>query len=419
MEKELGHEVPITSSVKEDLIQDSSVLDQPIQESTEQWLAFLDLAVTPYKLRNHIKEHNAEEPALRALIRFLVDKKTHSITDRDKVDWLTTYLFKKREELQKQPIGWPKVEIQQILQGLEFQPLRQFAEDLLMEFPSLLDESKYFESFGQITESRIIQRARDLKNQFGEDFFHPDALAAIINYNLLFGKKFHKLLQEAMAKVHELAQARPEKVATDPNELLQRDYRATSDTFRQLGELERKESPVQKTAPTAQAEISTNTKEPQLKDLGIDETKESQVLRTRGEELRTRFKTHQGMTSIPNPFAPLALYEWESAAFRTQLPESEQSFRADFTRAVCHAIAIISRIYEEIPQYQEKKGTEFLWKKHYDSLVYLLYEGREHKKTLSRLVTLSQQRGLLEKAKQLQLTTDKLETNLTKVAALF
>ena len=84
-----------------------------------------------------------------------------------------------------------------------------------------------------------------------------------------------------------------------------------------------------------------------------------------------------------------------------------------------HAIAIISRIYEEIPLYQEKKGTEYLWKKHYDALVYLLYEGRSHRETMLRLAVLSQQRGLLEKAKQLQLTAQKLDTALAKVAALF
>ena len=418
MEQELGHGVPLPSYVEEEIALASTAPDQAVPESIEQWLALLNLSVSPYKIRNYVKDHDADEPSLCALIRFLASTKTHSHADRDKVDWLTTYLFKKREERQGKPIGWPRTEMKEILQGFEFPPLKQSAEDLLMEFPSLLDEAGYFESFSQITESRIIQRARDLKNQFGEDFFHPDVLAAIINYNLLFGKKFHKLLEEVMAKVHEFARAQPERTATNTDELLQRDYRGTTDTFQQLGELERKETATN-AAATARARGSGNLEEQQLKHLGIDAAKEAQGVRTRIQELSMRLKSHQGMTSIPNTFAPLPLYEWESAAFRTQLPESEQSFRADFTRNVCYAIAIISRIYEEIPLYHEKKGTEFLWKKHYDSLVYLLSEGRKHKESLLRVAILSQQRGLLEKAKQLQLTADKLEANLAKVAALF
>ena len=417
MEQELGHGVSLPSYVEEELAGVSSAPDQAVQESVEQWLALLSLSVSPYRLRNYIKEQDADEPTLRALIRFLAGKKTHSHADRDKVDWLTTYLFKKREEREGKPIGWPKTEVQEILKGFEFPPLNPSAEDLLMEFPSLLDEAGYFGSFSQITESRIIQRARDLKNQFGEDFFHPDVLAAIINYNLLFGKKFHKLLEEVMAKVHEFARAQPERTATDTDELLQRDYRGTTDTFQQLGELERKETATN-VAATARAGGSGDLQE-QLRHLGIDAGKEVQGVRNRIQELSMRLKANQGMTSIPNTFAPLPLSEWESAAFRTQLPESEQSFRADFTRSICYAIAIISRIYEEIPLYHEKKGTEYLWKKHYDSLVYLLYEGRKHKESLLRVAVLSQQRGLLEKAKQLQLTAEKLEANLAKVAALF
>ena len=99
-----------------------------------------------------------------------------------------------------------------------------------------------------------------------------------------------------------------------------------------------------------------------------------------------------------------------------EYPEKEQSFRAEVARSICHAIAIICRIYEEIPLYLEKKGTEYLWKKHYDALVYLLYEGRKHKDALLKLAAVSQQRGLREKAKQLQVTAEKLDAGLKKAA---
>ena len=391
---------------------ESSTASEPVAESLRQWLALLDLAVNPHALRNYVIEQRVEEPAIESLLRFLVSKRPHSQADRDKVDWLVTHLFKMREERTRQPTGWPKTAVMEILQGFEFESLTRFAEDSLMEMPSLLDEMKYFERFSQITDSRIIERGRDLKNQFGEEFFHPDVLAAIVNYNLLFGKKFHGLFQDTMRKVHEFAQARPDESPPDAQELLESDYRMTTDAFRQLGDLGRKEA--------ASADpVKTLPVEQQLRRLGIDPSQEALNLRKRIEELSQRLRTNPGITSIPNPFTALPLHEWETAAFRTQYAETEQTFRADFTRSIRHAIAITSRIYEEIPLYQEKRNSEYLWKKHYDSLVYLLYEGREHKDSLLRLSTISQQRGLQEKAKQLQKTAEKLDSSLSKVATLF
>ena len=419
VEKELGHSLPLPRCVEEALAaKDSAASDQAAPESLQQWLAVLDLAVNPHKLRSYVMEQDCEEPALLALIRFLVSKKTHSQADRDKLDWVTTHLFKKREERRKSPTGWPRIELQEILQGFEFPPLTQLAQDALMEVPSLLDEVKYYEGFHQFTDSRTIERGRDLKNQFGDEFFHPDALAAIVNYNLLFGKKFYELLQKSEHKVREFAQAQEEQSTPDTKELLQSDYRSTANAFRNLGELGRKRT-VQTATGAPPMSGPHPSVEQQLKHLGVDPAQEALNLRNRIQELGLRLRFNPAMTSIPSPMESLPLHDWEANAFRTQYPESEQTFRAEFARGVCRAIAILSRIYEEIPLYLEKKGTEFLWKKHYDSLVSLLYEGRKHKEILLELATASQQRGLPEKAKQLQVTEEKLEAGLSKVAALF
>ena len=416
VEKELGSSFPLPRSVEEALSHNSSAsAAEVVGELQRQWLSLLDLAVNPHQLRSIVIEQKMGESSLESLIRFLAAKPVHSQADRDKVDWLTTHMFKLREERSRQPVGWPKSAVLEILRGFEFPPLTRYAEDLLNEMPSLLDEIRYFETFSQVTDSHIVQRGRDLKNQFGEEFFHPDVLTAIVNYNLLFGKRFHELFQGTVQKVHDFAQARPEAIPPDAQQLLQSDYRSTADAFRQLGDLGRKEG-LQQVAPSV---AEGGSLEQQLKNLGIDSAQETVNLRNRMEELAMRLRTNLGITSIPNPFSPLPLQEWESSAFRTQYAESEQTYRAEFAHAVRHAIAIISRIYEEIPLYQDKKGTEYLWKKHYDALVYLLYEGRAHRETMLRLAVVSQQRGLLEKAKQLQLTAQKLDTSLAKVAALF
>lgn len=427
LEKELGHPVPLPQEVRQALDQrDAASAEQAVAKAAAEWLGLLNLAVTPHLLRNYISERGAEDSALRALIRFLVSKKSHSQEDRDKVDWLATYLFKKREEKKGRHTSWPKSDVQEILEGFEFPELIPDAEERLMEIPALLDEVNGFEHFSQITDSRIIQRARDLKNQFGDEFFRPDVLAALVNYNLLFGMKFHALLQETMRKVREFAQSRPESCPPDTDEFLQTDYRLTGEALRHLGEMGRKE--VLGATPAATpgnlpgqvlAPEQARTPEQQLKQLGISVEEEALYLRQRMEELAMRLRSNLSLTSIANPLAPLMLAEWEATALRTPYLESEQNFRANFARGISRAIAIICRIYEEIPPYLEKRGTEYLWKRHYDSLVYLLYEGRGHKENLLQLAEASQQRGLREKSKQLLATAQKLDTSLAKVAELF
>jgi hypothetical protein len=416
LQGELKHAFPLPQ-LAEALLDPKKTPDesQPVPRTAEEWLGLLDLAITPHMMRSYFNERGTEDALLRGLIRFIASKKSHSQEDRDKVDWLATHLFKLREEQKKRPTSWPKTEVMEILDGFEFPMLSRYAEDLLMEMPALLDEVKYFEHFNQVTDSRIIQRARDLKNQFGDEFFNPDVLAAIVNYNLFFGSKFNLLMQETMRQVHDFAQTGDSRPPTKA-EIMDSDYRLTSDALRKLSEMGRKEVVAGGIGNLSSQEA---TPEQQLKQLGVDVEQEVLYLRNRTEELTMRLRSNLNMTSVPNSFAPLVLSEWEAAAFRTLFPESEQSFRADFARGLCRAITLIYRIYEEIPQYLEKKGTEYLWKRHYDSLVYLLYEGRNQKETLNQLAAASDGRGLPEKTRQLQETIHKLDTGLAKVAELF
>jgi hypothetical protein len=418
LEAELKHGFPVPELVQ-DLLDPKkpSNASQPIARSAEEWLELMDMAVTPHMMRSYFNERGAQDSGLRVLIRFIVNKKSHTQDDRDKVDWLATHLFKLREEQKRRPTSWPKTDVMEILDGFDFPMLSRYAEDLLMEMPALLDEVKYFENFSQITDSRIIQRARDLKNQFGEEFFHPDVLAAVVNYNLFFGNKFHALMQDTMRQVHEFAQT-GEGRAPSTAEIMESDYRLTADALRQLSEIGRREV-VAGAGGAGNLASQEITPEQQLKQLGVDVEQEVLYLRNRTEELTMRLRSNLNMTSVPNSFAPLMLSEWEAAAFRTLFPESEQSYRADFARGLCRAITLIYRIYEEIPQYLEKKGTEYLWKRHYDSLVYLLYEGRNQKEVLNQLGSASEKRGLPEKTRQLQSTAQKLDTALAKVAELF
>ena len=431
VESELGIEVPVPEAVREMVERFGGAFAadansgavaggaaaQPVPPLALAWLALLDLGVGPHLLRLHMKRLGAEENVIRAILRFYVDRPRHSEIDRDKVDWLATYLFRAREERTNVPTGWPKAEVQDILQGFDFPPLSGEAAGLLAELCALLEDVRYFEKFVQITDSRVIQRGRDLKNRFGQEFFHPEVLVAIINYNLVFGKKFHALLQQTVDDVREFVS----ELGTGPrdaHELVHTDYRSTSDAFRDLGELDRKrQSETRAAAPGGSPDSSSRWQ--RLKELGVNVQKEADAVKLRREEIAVRFKANPSLGAIPGNFGSLQLSEWEEAAFRTSYPESEKSFRVDFAVGITHAIAILSSADDELHAYDQKKGTEFLWKKHYDALLFLLQEGREHVGRITLLAEATEKKGLSEKARQLKQSAEKLGNRLAAVAAVF
>ena len=115
VERELGHPPLIPEVVKDVLVRKDGGAEMPISDPLLRWLGLLDLAVNPDLLRKHMKDQGeVDEATIRAFLRFLVFRQPHSQSDRDKVDWLVTYLFQAREERTKQPTGWPRTEVQDL-----------------------------------------------------------------------------------------------------------------------------------------------------------------------------------------------------------------------------------------------------------------------------------------------------------------
>lgn len=405
------------------------------------WLALLNLAISPHLFRTYFKSHVVQENTIRVLLRFLVAKKPHSQSDRDKVDWLLTYLFKAREEKTGEPLGWPKSEVQEILQDFDFPRLSGAADELLVELLSLLEDVKYVNNFSQIAESRIIQKGRDLKSRFGEEFFHPDVLTPVVNYNLISGKKVHALLEQTIQHVQEFTHSQPEPEITNTRELLHSDYRANAEGFHHLAELTKKQAsartnPAVTDASSRAGDDATSLEyEDQaslilqwqdfldhlrMQKLGINEVQEMINLKNRDHEISGLLKATPSIHSLPGAWEPLSLQVWEANAFRVDYAESEESFRSEYAGGIRRAIVILSRIEEELPLYIQKKGSssEHEVKKLHDKLCYLLQEGSEHWKYLIRLSAISERKGASLRARQIGRTAEKLEANLAKVVTI-
>ena len=281
-------------------------------------------------------------------------------------------------------------------------------------------EIKYLGKFIQITESGVVQRGRNLKRKFGSDFFHPDVLAAVVNYNLVFGKTFHRLLQDAMVKARSFA--RSEDIQPpEENDLLHADYQSTAEAFRGIGEMDKdiSEAPVSKSTTSVATKSLELAREEQLKELGVNVSAESFKLKQRKTEITSRFLNNPILTTLKCERGTLTLGDWEIAALRTNYPSTEESFRADCSREVTEAIAIISLIEDELPSYLDAKAKNQPWKKHSDSLLYLLQEGRWHKERLAFLASNAELKGAKDKARQIVETASTLENALARIAVVY
>ena len=355
------------------------------------------------------------EPARRALLRFWASRRSRSADDLDKVDWLATHFFRAREEENKQPVGWGKNELQELLKGIPFPPLGGDAQSLLGELPPLLDDARFLASFSQVPDSRILDRGRELKAQMGEDFCNPVVLAALINYNAVVGNKFDELLDRA---IMEARKAAPAVDVHHLQEACRNDYRSNGAVIQQLADLTRKAVPEK-----ADAQIGP-AREPlldeQLERLGIDKSRELSKLRSRVRDLAKKLMEDAAVRSVRICGSPLPLQDWEADALRSLTAKREENLQGAFARSTARAIAFLVRIYEELYAYETKKGAgDADWKKHHNALFYLLYEGRQHKTALLQLSLLHRKSGFPELAQQLATTAEKLEANLARLEDLF
>ena len=430
----LGGLPPFPSCVQEVQTQvESENENEVVSEAALRWLELLNQGIDPYLLRQALKDRESGPATFRALIRYLVSKKAHFQADREKLDWLVTQLFEMWEEGDRDPGRRFDVEIETILEGYDFPPISPQAEELLEEIPVLLDELRFFERFSQLTESRIISQGRYLKGRFGEEFFHPKVLAAIVNYNLVLGRKMRGLLQDTMETVSRSERSRPADLP-DAEETLQSDYRAISDVLLQLSKLDEEaqrdkqqkkkkelegQARAREAAAPRPAEAQPSSTDDLLIKMGIDPGRQAEHLRNRMKELAQRVKSNPSDAPLPSAAGSLVLSDWEAKAFLTEYPAAAESFRADFARSITSGIGIITRIEDELPAYFETRGADHLKKRHSDALIYLLHEGRRQLELLKKLSSDSEKRGLADKAKQLTATAEKLGDYIKRVAKLF
>ncbi|HEV3317779.1 MAG TPA: hypothetical protein VG488_12450 [Candidatus Angelobacter sp.] len=268
LQKNLGHGVPVPAEVKHSSNGQGAT---PEAAALKHWLDLLDMAICPPMVRDLLKSTQGFETS-HALLRYYVTKASQRANDRDKLDCVTTLLF--RQAPPDSPHKWQrpetdssyyfmseaaqafKAELLRALGGTQFDSMPAEHVQFLREFEFLFQELEEFRHFDQIMDSGIVQRVRELKQSLGKSFYHPDSLANIAVWNDVFGRRFDDLFHDATKQIKTFAEnvqkeggsimSRVEgditvKQLTEikTQQILAQDYQFAQDSFRKVSKFKK------------------------------------------------------------------------------------------------------------------------------------------------------------------------------------
>lgn len=463
IEQRLGHPVPLPKEA-ESPDREASRIEHSIK-LLRRWLALLDLAIPPVTIRDSVKE-NLPLETTEALLRYFIDKRSPHETDRDKADCVSTSLYRIFTK-NAPPLGDVHDRTFQIMQlaqayedeitrtvgNAELPDLAPQHRQLLGEFEFLHQEIEDFKHFDQIMDSGIVQRVRDIKQSFGDSFYHPKVLANVALYNAYFGKRFDDLFKQAAeqlkafaAKVQEEGASIMSKVEgevtvkhlaeVDDARLMSQEYGKAQENFRRISSFKKVvdkrggakpatafAAAASHATPAARQTPATNAPKPAAsapatppRPSGVDPGEESKIT-IQLDAIRSFVRVaEKSCHVVPLTKGNVSITPSEAEALRSDFGH-EKSFRADYANATAFLVAIQARLVVEEVEFRQKQGSSYLWKPHADAITYLINRSRTAFAAAEEMIMLAEKRGLTDKAAALKATALKLRVALQQTAA--
>ena len=448
LERALTHPVPVPSGL--------SPASQPANLAPEQrvaltlniqrrWMNVLNLAISAEMYRNALGDNTAAR-TVEALLRYYAWKDKHLPGDRDKADLLVTFLLKrqKADVSDAEAARTTRREFEaKLLQMLGDPQLPENHAQLVREFDVLRVEVDEMYDFDKLVDSGVIARVREIKESFGDSFYHPRVLAAVAVHNVAFGARFGELFRGAAQKMQAFAQkvqseggvpgdadllARLTKV--NENLILTDEYQRAQAHFHQVSRYKKVADP--RTAPTAPQPASPPSpvvpvKAPEVKPATSAAVLEAQrgmlaqiedgKLKSVEDSIRNFVRTvgPRPTCLVPLRNVNLSMIAPEIESFRADFG-AERSFRADYAATHRKLLSILGRVLSEAKDFESKQNSEFLWKPHADSLSFLLSAARAALEESAKIAGIAEQRGLADKANALKTSSQRLQNEVQRAA---
>ncbi|MDA2912633.1 hypothetical protein MYX77_01495 [Acidobacteriia bacterium AH_259_A11_L15] len=387
-----------------------------------QWLAVADLGISPFFLRNYLEKNQPDRERQQTLIRYFFRKQPHAENDRDKLDYLLAAYFAPRDEPAFPSEQLPAA-VQELFADLPPRELNPATEIMLHELTSLIARVEDFTDFDQMVHARMVERARALKINLGEDFYHPRILPTVIHFNVAFRQRFEKLFHEQLKIVRQgirqqieeawaltrAIEAASEKVALPET---QRAGLAASE-----GQFEEAfDAPVGRPLEAIHERLPID----RLLRRGQEPQKENELrgIITRLGRFLEKLPPQQAKAEkvvFLLRETKIELAPWEREAFRPAAagtaPES--------VRAIQTALGVIAWMEEELARYKRTRDDRYLWKTHFDLLSYAVIRAVDLLKSIRGLVHEHAPAGEAAWFGPLLQTSLRLATTLNKIAPVF
>jgi len=448
----LEFEIPIPQEVTAAVSGAGDVEDSA--KVLRHWLSLLDLAIAPVMVRDGLKEITTKAAA-EGLLRYYFRKHSPEDADRDKADFVVTYLFRLLGMPLRSADEWTieepshfEEEIYGILALEEVLPLPDEHRQLVREFPFIRQEAEDIRHFDALMDSGIMQRVRDIKQRFGYSFYHPRVLSTLAEYNVFIGNRFDELFREAARSIKQFAvsvqeaggsiMARVDGDVTikqlqevEEEEILEQEYGRAQEHLRKVSKF-KKAVDTRKTHVAPQAAAAGSQRQPSLGPrrnaqlpLGgsadapksLDRNAEEGKLRTTMESIRNFILAADSKSAniYPMRHGNIVLSQAEVDAFRADY-RGEKSFRGDYAMGLTRGVAIYARMLNELEEFRARLNSAYLWKPHADSLTYLLHLGSRLQEECGSIVHVADARGLKEKVEAMNTTLQRLKDQSATVA---
>ncbi len=459
IKRALGHAVPMPQDTSEAV----SNLKGRIQHSIDvlrRWLALLDMAITPPMVRDGLKAATALETA-EALLRYCINKTSRADNDRDKADFVVTYLYRATAAGMagsgEETTARFEKSIRSILMSTPIRELPEEHRRLVDEFAYIQQEVEEFHHFDDLMDAGIVQRVREIKQSLQESFYHPHALATVAAYNVFFGNRFDELFHSAAHQIKEFANRVQQQGAStlsrvdgdvtvkhlqevgEEQQALKLEYGKAQEHFRKVSKLKKAVDkkaggrsavalastashaaaplPAGRGTAVASASAAPAHAAPVAATIGtsvIDESKINGAQDTIRNFIRT--VTKPGPVVVPMPHGNIVFSPAEAEAYKADY-RSEKSFRADYANCLARMVAIQARMAAELKDYNAKRTSSYLWKPHADALAYLMSVANREVENAGRLTGLAQDRGLGDKVTGIRTSAEKMRTQTQQIAA--
>ena len=437
------------------------------------WLKLLDMAITPEMLRLSLTT-TIDQDLAEALFRYYARKQSKSDVDRDKTDFVVTFLYRNP----RVPGQWAQrglsmdgvapvppfeIALMEILDDADLPELSPEESRILDEFEYLCEEVENISHFDRLMDSGIIPKARRIKHSFGTAFYHPHALAVIAPYNDRFGRRFAELFAAAAAQVKAYAEDIQQRggslssrvhgditiqhlTQVEEKTILATEYRRAQEQFHHVSKLKKAvdsrtlsarthashsspvapvtqappvapATPPSHATPAPPAQPQAGVPAPALNAHGFGNTAHSQEdnrIRSVEESIRSwvRAADARCRQAVPMKFGNFVLTPAEADAYCADFCE-EKSFRGENARAMVRMVAVMARIQAETEEFRLRQNSTHLWRPHADALQLLEEASNQVIQSAFAVLQVANQRGLAEKAKILSATMDRLRNRVT------